>query len=205
MQKNSENIDRPKRPEEIAASLPYFYFIILILFFGVLTRGVSFQLYNILRSTGEIIVSCDRVEPGMINCQCQDNPLLSWFQPTIKTYNYVTSASYKHEEYTDKDGKQHVTYNAILSAYDKDIVIFSFYDKYPIEDMTSEVNNFLQSKREHLTFKKTVKELSLSDVSFEVIIHIIFICVGTSFFMFFLRGLITKLYVILRSKKTHVS
>ncbi|MCI5178685.1 MAG: hypothetical protein D3911_05050 [Candidatus Electrothrix sp. AW3_4] len=205
MQKKSENTDRPEQPKEIFASLPYWYFIIPILFLGAWIGGVSFTLYNTLRSTGEIVVSCDRVEPGMITCRRQDNPLLSWFRPTIKTYNHVTSASYKTEEYTDSDGEQHTTYNAILSAHDEDIVIFNSYNRTFVENITNSINIFLQSEKEQFIFKETVRELRSSGAIAGLIIPIIFICVGVFFFMLFLRGLIRKFYVTLRSKKTHIS
>lgn len=151
-----------------------------------------FMGYMTIRTSESVTLSCDRVEPKLVNCQSKKTPLFEIAPATVKQYNSVTAAEYKRE--TTEDGVEHyvelTTKNRKFSIFQGNIFINEVKGNPETAlKFANRLNQFLQSNQQSISLTKNVE----SGVFFALGFLSVFIIIGVFTLHNFVRIITLKL------------
>ncbi|MEO1207933.1 MAG: hypothetical protein AAFX78_00170 [Cyanobacteria bacterium J06638_20] len=141
--------------------LPLFTMLWAFVFMGIpLVIG-----YSLLRNVAKVELTCDRIEPTLVDCTSTKTPLLSIFPTTTQAYDAVTAADYRVEETTDSEGERHSDHYVVLKTKDGDIPTFQSYvsvngvrgNAAQAQATANHLNQFLQSQQQSISLQQDVE------------------------------------------------
>jgi hypothetical protein len=165
-----------------------FAIILASIFMGLPFLAICMILFNV----GVTTVSCQRIEPGEVNCKKQQSKLFGLVQQQFILLKQVKSAKFESKESIDSDGARPTSYQVTVATRTGDVRLIENYvnsslDKTSPSEMqaiANRLNTFIQSNQSSLVIERDIRG-DLNQSALPVATIGFFELIGGIIFLFF--------------------